>query len=77
MGSATKVVPPAVFSMVVTVAIATLVELEGNAFGAYGWCPLSTIQGVIPLLVTGLPPTTAAAGAFGAAAPFSIVMAKP
>ena len=48
-------------------------EIEGDASGAVGWLPLSTIIRVIPLLVAFLPLETVAAGAVAGMAPFSIV----
>ena len=52
-------------------------QVEGDASGADGWQPLSTIVRLIPLLEAALPPETVASGAIGAAAtPLPVIMAK-
>ena len=78
MGSAIEKVSVFVIGMLIAETIvATLIKWEGDAIGADDWRPLSTIVGVITLLVVSshfllLPPKTAATGAVGSAAPFVI-----
>ena len=74
MGSATMVVSLFILSVVVAVTIATFIEQEGDASSADDWRQLQTIPRV-PLRVF-FPLQTAAAGAVGAAAPFSVIMGK-
>ena len=78
--SATVFVSGFVLSMVVAVAIATLIKIEGNTVSADSWRPHITKEWVIPLFVVPsplpcwlfLPPGTAAC-AVGSAAPFSFI----
>ena len=52
----------------------TFSEFEGDAIGAVGWLPLSTIVRVISLLVAFVPLETAT-GAVGSTAPFLFIKA--
>ena len=73
-----------VLGMIIADTVAALIEWEGDAIGADGWRPLSTIERVIPILVVSspflwwllLPLETAAAGAIGAAAPLVVIVAE-
>ena len=62
--------------IVVARTLAAFSQVEGDASGADGWRPLSTIAREIPLLGAALPPETAS-GAIGAAAtPLPVIWAK-
>ena len=68
VGSAALMVSRFVLGMIIANTIAALSEWEGDAIGADGWRPLSTIASI--------PLETAAAGAIGAAAPLAVIVAE-
>ena len=77
----TSAAPPVsvfVLGMIIANTFAALSEWEGDAIGADGWRPLSTITRVIPLvhLVPAERPLETAAGAIGAAAPLAVIVAE-
>ena len=76
IGPAIVLVSVFVLSIVVACILAFLCKVEGDASGADGWCPLSTIPRVIPVLVTPVPSETAPGAIGSTTAPLAVLLPK-